>query len=69
MDDSPGFEVLALLGGGALRVGLGYDGAGGVGANSGMISPLGKGHRGGALSISNSSALDNSWGKGSSGDS
>ena len=32
----------------------------------GMISPLCKGHRGGALSISSSSALYSSWGRGSS---
>ena len=31
MDDSPGPEVRALLGGRALRAGLGCDGAGGVG--------------------------------------
>ena len=31
MDDSPGLDVLALLGGGALRASLGCDGAGGVG--------------------------------------
>ena len=31
MDDSPGLEVMALLGGGALRAGLGCEGSGGVG--------------------------------------
>ena len=31
MEDSPGLEVLALSDGGALRDGLGCDGAGGVG--------------------------------------
>ena len=29
-----------------------------------MISPLGKGHKGGALNISNGSTLDGSWGEG-----
>ena len=29
-----------------------------------MISPLGRGHRGGALNISSGSALDGSWGRG-----
>ena len=31
------------------------------GANPGMISPLGRGHRGGAHSISSGTALDGSW--------
>ena len=31
LEDSPGLEVRALLEGGALRVGLGYGGDGGVG--------------------------------------
>ena len=34
-------------------------------ANSGMISPLGRGHRGGAPSINSNSALDSNWGRGS----
>ena len=63
MDDSPGPEVLTLLAGGALRAGLGCEGAGGVGPYPGMISPLGRGHRGGTLSISSSRAMYCSWGR------
>ena len=36
-------------------------------ANPGMISPLGRGHRGETLSVTSSRALYSSWGRGSNG--
>ena len=65
VDDSP-VEVRALLAGRAF--GLAWDAKERVEwANPGMISPLGRGHRGGTLIITINRALYNSWGRGSSG--